>query len=47
MTTMAVDNDTRDWSADCNGEGLERAVKDGRDSRVVMMAAAGEDGSSG
>ncbi len=40
MTTVADNNDTRDWVADCNGEGQERAVRDGRDSRVVMMAAA-------
>ncbi len=41
---MVADNyDTRDWVADCNGEGQERAVRDGRDSGVVMMAAAAED----
>ncbi len=45
MTTVGDDNDTRDWAADCNGEG--RAVRDGRDSGVVMMAAAGEDGGEG
>ncbi len=45
---MVVDNDdTPDWAADCNGEGQERAVRDGRDSRVVMMAVAVEDGSGG
>ncbi len=43
-----VDNeDMRDWVADCNGEGQERAVRDGGDSGVVMMAAAAEDGSGG
>jgi hypothetical protein len=45
---MVADNDnTCDWVADCNGEGRERAVRDGRDSGVVMMAAAAEDGGSG
>ncbi len=44
---MADDDDTRDWAADCNGEGQERALRDGGDSRVVMMAAAAEDGSGG
>ncbi len=43
---MVVDDDNmRDWAADSNGEGQERAVGDGRDSGVVMMAAAMEDGS--
>jgi hypothetical protein len=42
---MVVDNnDIRDWAADCNGEGRERAVRDNRDSGVVMMAAMVEDG---
>jgi hypothetical protein len=36
---VADDNDMRDWTADCNGKGQEWAVKDGRDSGVVMMAA--------
>ncbi len=40
---MADKDDTQDWGADCNGEGRERAVRDGRDSRVVMMAVAVED----
>jgi hypothetical protein len=40
MTTVADDNDTRDWAADCDGEGPERVVRDSGDSRVVMMAAA-------
>ncbi len=44
---MANDNNTQDWGADCNGEGQERAVRDGRDSRVAMMAAAAKHGSSG
>ncbi len=43
MTTVADGNNTRDWAADCNGEGQEWAVRDGRESRVVMMAAAAED----
>jgi hypothetical protein len=47
MTTVADNNDTRDWAVDCNGKGQERAVRDGRDSRVVMMAAEAEDGSGG
>ena len=47
MTTVADDDDTCDWAADCNGEGRERAVRDGEDSGVVMMAVAAEDGSSG
>jgi hypothetical protein len=43
-----ADNDnTCDWAADCNGEGRERAVRDGGDSGVVMMAAAAEDGGGG
>ncbi len=44
---MADDNDTRDWVADCDGEGRERAMRDGGDSGVVMMAAAAEDGGGG
>ncbi len=44
---MVDDNDTCDWVADCDGEGRERAVRDGRDSGVVMMAAAVEDGGGG
>ncbi len=43
MTMVADDDDMRDWAADCNGEGQERAVRDGGDSGVVMMAAAAED----
>ncbi len=44
---MAKDNDTQDWAADCDGEGRERAVRDGRDSGVVMMDAAAEYGGGG
>ncbi len=44
MTTVADDNNTQDWVADCDGEGQERAVRDGGDSGVVMMALAVEDG---
>ncbi len=43
MTTVADNDDTRDWVADCDGEGREWAVRDGRDSGVVMMAAGVED----
>ncbi len=42
--TVAEDDDTRDWAADCDGEGRERAVRDDGDSGVAMMAAAAEDG---
>ncbi len=42
--TVADDNNMRDWVAECNGEGQERAVRDGGDSIVVIMAAAVEDG---
>ncbi len=44
---MVDDEDTQDWAADCNGEGRERAVRDSRDSGVVMMAVAVEDGGGG
>ncbi len=47
MTTVADDNNMQDWAADCNREGQERAVRDGGDSGVVMMAVAVEDGSGG
>ncbi len=47
MTMVADDDDTHDWAADCNGEGQERAVRDGGDSGVVMMAVVGEDSGSG
>jgi hypothetical protein len=43
MTTVADNDDTQDWAADCDGEGQERAVIDGSDSGVVMMAVAVED----
>ena len=44
---MVADNkDMRDWVADCNGEGREWAVRDGRDSGVVMMAVAAADNDS-
>ncbi len=42
--TVVDDEDTCDWAVGCDGEGRERAVRDGRDSGVVMMAAAAEDG---
>jgi hypothetical protein len=45
MMTVADNSNTQDWAADCNGEGREWAVRDGRDSGVVMMAAVAEDGS--
>ena len=44
---MADNDDTRDLAADCDGEGRERAMRDGRDSGVVMMAVVVEDGGSG
>jgi hypothetical protein len=47
MTTVADDNNTHYWAADCDGEGQERVVRDSRDSRVVMMAVAVEDGGGG
>jgi hypothetical protein len=47
MMTVADDNDTHDWVADCNGEGQEQVVRDGGDSGVVMIAVAVEDGSGG
>jgi hypothetical protein len=47
MTMVVDDNNTQDWVADCNGEELERGVREGRDSIVVMMAVAAEDGSDG
>jgi YD repeat-containing protein len=38
---MAADDDgLQDWAADYDGEGRERAARDGRDSGMVMMAAA-------
>jgi hypothetical protein len=47
MMTVVDDKDTQDWAEDCNGEGQERAVRDSRESRVVMMAVAVEDGGGG
>jgi hypothetical protein len=44
MMKVADDNNTHDWAAECSGEVLERAVQDGGDSRVVMIAVAAEDG---
>jgi hypothetical protein len=46
MTMVAEDDDTRDWAADCDGEGQVRVVRDGGDSKVVMMAAAVVDNDS-
>ncbi len=47
MTTVADNDDTQDWVADCNGEGRERVVREGRDSRVVMMSVLVEDSGGG
>jgi hypothetical protein len=47
MAMVVDDNNTRDWAADCNGEGQELAVRDSGDSGVVVMAAAVEDGGRG
>ncbi len=44
---VADDDNTHDWVVDCDGEGQEWAVRDGRDSRMVMMSAAAEDGGGG
>jgi hypothetical protein len=46
-TIAADDNSMKDWAADYNGEGQERVAREGRDSRVAMMAAAAEDGGGG
>jgi hypothetical protein len=40
MTTAVDDDSLQDRVADHDGEGQERAVRDGRDSGVAMMAAA-------
>ncbi len=40
MTTAADDDGLQDWEADYDGEGRERVARDGKDSRVAMMAAA-------
>ncbi len=47
MMMVADDGYMHDWAADCDGEGRERAVRDGGDSGEVMMAVAAEDGSDG
>jgi hypothetical protein len=47
MRRVADKDDMRDWVEQCDGEGRERVVRDGRDSGVVMMAAIVEDGSGG
>ncbi len=44
---VADDKDTRDWVADYNGEGQERAVRDGGYIGMMMMAVAVEDGGCG
>jgi hypothetical protein len=44
---VADEDNTRNWAADCDGEGQERAVRDSGDSGVVMMAAAMENGGGG
>jgi hypothetical protein len=49
---MAVDdNGSQDYAAGYDGEGQERAARDGKKSRVAMMAVvktvAAEDNSSG
>jgi hypothetical protein len=44
QTTTTVENDsTQDWVADYDGEGQEQVARDGRDSRVGMMAVVAED----
>jgi hypothetical protein len=51
MTTAADNDGLQDWVADYDGEGREWAAREGRDSGVVMMAAAkmaaSEDSGSG
>jgi hypothetical protein len=42
---VADDNSTQDWVVDCDRKGRERVERDGRDSRVAMMAVEVEDGS--
>jgi hypothetical protein len=44
---VADDEDMQDWAVDCNREGRERMVRDSRDSGVVIMAVAVDDGSGG
>jgi hypothetical protein len=47
MILAPNDNGLQDWAANYDREGQKRAVRDGKDSGVVMMAgakmAAGED----
>ncbi len=38
--TAADDDGSRDQAADYDGEGQERAARDGGDGRVAMMTAA-------
>jgi hypothetical protein len=48
VSTIAVeDNGMQDQVVDYDGEGQERAAKEGRDSGVVMMAVAVENGCGG
>jgi hypothetical protein len=47
MMTVVDDDDTQDWAAGCDGEGQQRAMRDGGDSRVVMMAVVVEDCNGG
>ncbi len=42
----AEDNGMQDWAVDYNGEGQERAAREGRDNKVAMMAAAAGHGDS-
>jgi hypothetical protein len=42
--TEADNGGMQDWVADYDGEGQERAARDGGDSRVAMIAAVAEDG---
>jgi hypothetical protein len=44
MMTVVDEKDMQDWATDSDGEGQERAVRDSRDSGVVMMAVVVEDG---
>ncbi len=44
---VADDDDMQDWVVDYNREGWERAARDGRDSKVAIMAVAAEDRGSG
>ncbi len=37
----------RDWAANYDGEGQEHVAREGRDSRVAMMAAAVNHGGGG